>query len=300
MAETTKTGNDPKTVKPKPVMRSRVSLWFLLVVGILALVGGGAVLAVTGRSIPVPDWIVARAEARLTGALAGQGSVGIGGADLLVDEGWVPRLRLRDVVLASAAGTQMLSLPDIRVTLSRDDLLAGRFQPVQLRVLGANLTLRRTKAGAVTFDLSANEVAVPQANGLPGSVPAVLELIDRAFAVPELAKIEGIKAEGLMVTLDDARAGRVWRIENGRVDLTQTLQNMAVAIDLSWTHDVAKSSRAEMSFAAAKGSGTAQLSVRLSDVPAADVATQAPALAWLAPLEAPISGSLRRNWVDRG
>ncbi len=281
----------------RPGRKARVKLFLLLL--LVGLVGGAAVLALTGRSVPVPHWVVDRAEVRVNEVLNGQGSVHLGGADLLVDSGWAPRLRLRDVELRNAAGLALITLPDLRVVLSKKDLLRGRLQPTDLRIIGANLTLRRDTDGTVHLDLSTGlpgQGIVAANSGGTGGLDQLLLAVDRALSVPFLARIEQIEAEGLNLTLEDARAGRVWRVRDGRLRLTQSEADISVAVALN----LPKAGSAALSITASKGGGGAQFGVSLQDVPAADIATQAAALAWLAPLDAPISGSLRSEIAGDG
>ena len=296
-------------LSPQPVRRHRLRrglLWATLVAWLLVLLGGGAVLAITGRSVPVPHWIVARIEARVNAALTGQGSVAVRGVDLLIDSDWLPRLRLRDVALRDGRGNPVITLPDLRMTVSRPDLIDGRFQPTDLWVRGASLALERLPDGTVRIALDRDR---PEVTGAapppgPGSIGEVLGAIDRAFALPALAGLKRIDASDLTLTLDDQRAGRVWRVTDGQLTLTQTADEVAVAVDLALPLDTAPSvaaamepARAALSLTILKSQGDsvprgARVSASLQSVPAADIATQSAALAFMELVQAPISGSL--------
>ena len=272
---------------------------------LLALVfGGGVMMAVTGRSVPMPVWLVERIEARVNRALAGQGRVVIGAVDLLLEPDWSPRLRFRAVSVQGATGTGLAKLPDVRVTLSPQALLRGIVQPVQLRVIGAQLTARRDAGGAVSLDLagvpdsigatlSNADPAAIDSQGAPGSATEMMAAVDQAFALPILAGLQRFEAEGLVIVLQDARAGRTWRTEGGRLLLTQTPEAVTAAVALDWPNPASKPSRASVEVTLDKRSREVLLSVDMRDVPAADLASQAPALAWLGPLDAPISGDLQ-------
>lgn len=304
-----------KTQSPKPVRTHRFRsglLWAALVLWLLVLLGGGAVLAITGRSMPVPHWVVARIETRVNAALSGQGSVAVRGVDLLIDSDWLPRLRLRDVSLRDGAGNPVISLPDLRMTVSRPDLIEGRFQPTELWVRGASLALQRGADGAVRIALDRDTTVVPDHIPAPapspppgpGSVGQVLDAIDRAFALPALAGLDRIEASDLTLTLDDQRAGRVWRVTDGQLTLTQTRDEVAMAVDMSLPLRSAPTAaaatvpaRAALSLTVlkshgGKNPGGARVTVSLQSIPAADIATQSAALAFMALVQAPISGSL--------
>lgn len=277
----------------------RPARWLAIILLLLALFGGGLIVAVTGRSLPMPVWLVERIEARINQALAGQGQVVIGAVDLLVEQDWSPRLRFRSVSVQAASGTGLAKLPDVRVTLSADALLHGKVQPKQLRVIGAQLTARRAEGGAVSLDLGIGSESVsanpgsPDGNRAPGSAAEVMAAVDRAFALPILAGLQRFEAEGLVMVLEDARAGRSWRTEGGHLLLTQSPDAVSAAIALDWPNPAANPSRAAIDVSLNKRTREVLLSVNMRDVPAADLASQAPALAWLGPLDAPISGDLQ-------
>ena len=312
----------------RPHRLRRVVLWFTVALWCLVLLGGGTILAVTGRSVPVPQWVVERIQTRVNASLTGQGSVDVAGVDLLVDGNWVPRLRLRDVTLRDAGAQPVLTLPDLRVTFSRQDLMQRRFQPTMLWVKGASLALQRLPDGSVRIALGSQgatpvgpgravtaPVTVPVTAGQaaappgPGSIGEVLAAIDHAFALPALAKLTRVEASDLTLTLDDQRAGRQWQVRDGALVLTQTATDIALAVDLSLplaTEDQATNRAASPSPQPAQVAlsltfvksvdgglpGPARVSAALRAVPAQDLATQSAALAFMQLVTAPISGAL--------
>ena len=298
----------------RPHRLRRFALWFTVGLWLVVLMGGGFVLAVTGRSVPVPHWVVDRVQTRVNQALTGQGSVDLAGVDLLVDGNWVPRLRLRDVKLRDAGGHPVLTLPDLRVTFSRQDLMQRRFQPTMLWVKGGSLALQRLPDGSVRIALGSDGAAPePDANPTPppgpGSIGDVLAAIDQAFALPVLANLTRVEASDLTLTLDDQRAGRQWQVQDGALVLTQTATEISLAVDLSLpvaTQDQTTSAivnpspqpaQAAFSLSLVKSvaggpPGPARIAAALRAVPAQDIATQSAALAFMQLIKAPISGAL--------
>lgn len=272
--------------------RGRFGLWLLLSLVLLAAAGVVGLLALTGRPLPAPGWAVARVEARLDAALAGRGRVTLGAAELVVDEGFVPRVRLREVRLTNPAGATLALLPDLRVTLKPQPLLRGRIEPRSLRIDGASIVLRRDADGA--FDLALGGAMLQGSAGLRDrDFAGLVGHVDEILAGPVLGGIERIEAQRLDLRLDDARSGKVWRVTDGRMAVTQD----ARAVDLSLGFDLASGggapASAVLTFTTRKHSPEAEFAATVSNVSARDLAAQSPALAWLGVVDAPISGSLR-------
>ena len=289
----------PRQLHPLRLLVGKVVMLSLL----LAVLGLG-LMALTGRSISVPAWVVTRLETRVNTALGGQGRLEVGGVDLLVDADWVPNVRLRDVVVANQRGEPVLSLPDLRLSLAKSALLERRLQLQSLRISGASLTLRRGEDGTIRLDMANRQPAAAtplpiRAIG-PGSLPDVLGAIDRAFALPALAGIETIEADGLTVTLDDARAGRVWRATEGRMTLLQTPSEISINVDVAMPGAGAAAAGVSVAFSMIKGTRVASLVASITDLASGDIATQSAALAWMGLLDAPISGTLRADVAKDG
>ena len=106
--------------KPKPAKRHRTGLtarlfWLFVIFGLIF-----AALALTGKPIPMPVWLVAEIEQRANTALAKtmpEAALALGGVEITVDSDWVPRLRLEDVRLLKPGGQALVTLPDLRLTL---------------------------------------------------------------------------------------------------------------------------------------------------------------------------------------
>ncbi len=279
---------------PKPHWR-HPGLWlFLLAVVLLVLVNIG--LGLTGKAIAVPAWVVERIEVRANAALAGIASAKVGGAELLVDAHFVPHVRLRAVELFSAGGARIAILPDLRTTLRAQPILRGKLEPRSLSIYGAQIALRRLPDGSLDLSVGTDVAGAAEAIG----PVEVVKAIDAAFALPVLSGVEQITVEGLDLRFRDDRSGQVWNAAGGWLALTQTAAE--IGIDLGFTLEEAgrRQARAQLSFTSVKASPEATLSARITDVSARDLAAQSPALAWLAALDAPISGSIRSGIAADG
>lgn len=281
-----------------PRKRGRFGLWLLLSLVLLAGLGVLGVLGLTGRPLPAPDWLVARIEARVNAAIAGQGRMTLEAAELVVDEEFVPRVRLRGLRAFTVAGAPLADLPELRITFKAQPMLRGKLEPRRIRVGEASITLTRDATGALGLSLAGGEAAF---EGVAAGSPAeILDAIDRAFAAPLLAGIERIEADRVAITLDDARSGKVWRVSDGRMTLVQTPRDVSISLGFSLAGIGDSPAEAELSFTTLKTSPAARFGASVAGVSASDLAAQSTALAWLSVLDAPISGSFRGGIDEAG
>lgn len=282
---------------PPKLRRKRKLLWFLSrhlfaalvsTVIVVVVIGAVAFLAISGRPVNAPDWVVDKVEARVNDALAGQGRMDLRGIELTIDKGLVPRLRLRDMALWTKDGQSLVLLPDVRTTLDAAALMRGTIRPQRLRISGGALTAHRRVDGS--FDLN---IGAPQgAHQRGASLTDLLESLDAVFATPALSALESAEITGLELVLKDDRAGRLWRVKDGTLNFSQTPDNLAIALGFDMETAMPRKARAELEILSNKTSPRAALTARVTGVPSADLAAQVPALAFLAALDAPISGSL--------
>lgn len=279
----------PKPARPRRRRRARIGLWLLLSLGLLAAGLGFGALALTGKAIPLPVWAVAEAEARLNRGLAGLGNaaLSVGAIDITVGSDWVPRLRLQNLVLAGPNGATILSLPEARLAFDPEALLQGAVRARSLVLVGARVALRRDAEGRFDLELGSG-AAGPQL----GSFAALLDAVDAGFALPALSRLQRIDAEAMTLTLDDARAKRVWQVGDGRLTLENRESEIAMELGLTLVSAGQAPAQAVLNFTTQKASAEARIRATIDGVPARDIAAQAPPLAWLAVLDAPISGRL--------
>lgn len=262
-------------------------------VAVLAMV---VVFALSGRPLSAPRWVIERAEAALDAGMEGQGSVHIAGLELMLGPQLRPGIRLRDMTVADQAGQIRARMPEVNVSLASDAFLRLEFRPETLRLSGVRMNLRRLEDGSLDMNIGGDG----QGFAAVGSIPELLSAIDRGFRQPLLSGITSVQAEALTLRLDDALSGRVWELTDGRLTLKQTADE--VALDLGFGLGAAgnEPARAAVTFVSRKGSPAARLYGRVEGVPADDIAVQAPALAWLGVLDAPISGEFRMEVSQEG
>lgn len=281
--------------------------WLVLGLTLLTVVITLVLLGLSGRSIPVPDVLVDRIEARANRALAGHGSVNIIGADLVVSAGFVPQIRLSQVTLLSERGQRLATLSDLRGALHGHAFVRGRIEPQRLSVTGARLAIRRLEDG--TFDIAPGAAAF---SGMTRRPADILDALDETLMLPALAGLESVRVEGLAILFDDVRSGQVWTVSGGRLDLTRADGRMAMTLGFDLYGEAGVSSagatapgaaalgHAVLTLETEQANSAARLTATLTGVSARDLAAQVPALAWLGALDAPISGALESGFDAEG
>ncbi len=284
-----------ETNAPPPRRKRRIGIWVLLILVVLAGVLVVAALSFTGRMVAMPAWVNARVEQQLNKAIAPI-TVGLGGVDVFLSQQGVPQVHLRDIVLIDAQTRPIARLPELTATLVGSALLQRKILLKNVALRDARVTLRRNADGFLDLALGEADATVGQAE----SLVEVLDQIDTALTAPVLEAVENIAIEQLSLTYSDARAGRSWRVQDGLMTLEQTEDDVALQVFFSLRNDRGVPSEVALSFSKEKNSHRARMSANFSDMPAVDIATQSPALAFLTVLDAPISGAVRTGVTAEG
>ncbi len=295
---------DPAHTRPPRVKRYHRphrwgTYWLFPTLMFLTLAGLFAGLALSGKLIRLPVWAVVEAEARVNTTLrditGDAASLSIGGAVFVVDEDWVPRLRLEDVRLLEADGATFLSLPELRVAIDPTALVQGKVRLRSLRVVGGAMHLRRLADGQFDVALNLNMKPRPIV-GLSGVVSTLVTLSEH----PVLSYLQRVEAQALSLTIDDQMLGRMWELGDGRLQLGNRADELAIEFGMSVNGGQTNSASAVVTLIAAKADASARMTVTVDRVAAADIATQAAPLAWLAVLDAPISGQIASTLDAKG
>ncbi|MCZ4352374.1 DUF3971 domain-containing protein [Roseovarius aestuarii] len=277
--------------------RRKAGLWSLLSMAVLAGVPTLWVLSYLGTPIVVPDWLRARITERIN-EQTGPVQVELGRMVVIIEKGWQPRLALRNVVLRGPDGVPLARLSELGGTIAPQPLLRGEVQPGSIRLSGLQLNVRRERAGQVGVRLSDATRAGPSAKVDAGpkttlGLQTLIEQLDTALQRPELAALTNIQADNLTLRFEDARAGRAWNVDGGQVTLARAGDDLSIRGDFFLLGERSYATSLEVSYASRIGVDAAEIGVNFEDVPAAELALQSPALAWLGALDAPISGALR-------
>lgn len=278
---------DPDPPKRRSRAR-RVGLWTasgvaLIVIGVLL-----TVLLVLGQTMRAPDWLRDRVEAQVEQHLGGL-QLRFGDVDFVIREGWRPRVRLLDVELSDASGQVIARMADAQASLSMPALLRGRLQPRRILLSGASATLRRDRDGALS--LSFGDAAAPM---LPArTMPELIEQADRIMLLPAWSSLTGVDMQALTLRYEDARQGRGWTLDGGRVRLNRDGNDLTLSSSFSLLSGRDYASLVEANYASVIGETEARFGISVQDIPAEDIAAQSVVVGWLKPLRAPISGAMR-------
>ncbi|MFD2739853.1 AsmA-like C-terminal region-containing protein [Sulfitobacter aestuarii] len=286
---------DAPRKRRRPKLR-RAGLWSLIGVLVFAGVAAGAVMLMIGRPLSPPHWLQQRIETRIATAMP-QARVSFGEMVFVLDEGWRPRVRLRDVVLRSPAGAEIVSFNEIRASFAFEPLLRGEIQPRRLALSGVFVTLRRDAEGRVA--LSAGAGPRPPMRRA-GTVPELIGGIDEVLQQPSLQALRSVDLQALTLRYEDAVSQRGWTIDGGRLSLSREDDHLALAADLALLGGGAGVASLSANYDSRIGETAAAFGVSFDGVAARDIAAQSPVFAWLDVLRAPISGSVRSGLRSDG
>ena len=246
-------------------------------------------LVLSDRAVPLPDSLRQDIEASLSERLP-DGSVRIGALAVTLGRDLAPRVWMSNVSLGDTGGGGVAVLNGVSARLSPGALLRGRLAAEEVQLNGAQVTVRRAADGNFAFR------GAGSASGAALSLPDLIAGLDLALTQGPLASIQNISAERVVLTLEDARSGRIWQATNAVLQLRRVENGLTISASsdvFNGTDDVAE---VQVSFSFDEGTRDIGVGMRLVDVPAADIAIQSPVLSWLGVLDAPISGAMRAEY----
>lgn len=273
----------------------RAAVWALGLVSVVAVSLSLLVVVLIGRTLTAPDWVRDRIETRIERNLAGMQIV-FGDVEMVVNEGWRPRARLRDVTLSDADGRVVLALADAEASLAMRPLLQGQVQPKVIALSGAFATVRRAADGAVSVAVGPEAAQVGQA----ADFAQLLGAIDTVLLRSELAALTELELNALTLRYEDARSGRAWTVDGGQISLERSGADLRIGGNFSLLSGRDFATTIELNYATQIGETAAEFGALVQDIAAQDIASQGVALAWLDVLRAPISGALRGGVSEDG
>ena len=250
------------------------------------------VLALSERILPIPDVLRAEIEKRANAQMSGP-PLRLGAMSLGVGRDGVPELYLSDVRLGERAGMAAAELNRIGAKISPGRLLRGELSATELVLVGAQITLRRNADGSFAFQTG-------QEGDQEQNISSVLERLDRTLATPALASLSTVEAEGIVLSLEDARSGRIWQATNATAVFRRSSTGLSVSINSDVFNGTDQIAGVQLSMAQNRATRNVDMGIRLTDMPGADIALQSPVLSWLSVLDAPISGSVRTQLDETG
>lgn len=266
----------------------RFGLWTMALVLNLFTIALILAVLLVDQTMRAPQWLRVMIEERVERSLGGL-EIAFGDVDFVVNKGWRPRVRLRDVVLSEATGRVIVELADIEASLALRPLLNGKVQPKQIELTGAFATLRRDRSGRFSLLLADPAAPVREAAGLAQMV----EQSGQVLRQPQLAALTGVKLNALSLRYEDALQGRAWTLDGGSILLQRDGDTLELSSQFSILSGRDYASAVEINYSGRIGSAEGEFGFVMTDVPAQDLAAQAVPLGWLNVLDAPISGALR-------
>ncbi len=282
--------DDNAQTKPKSRRRWGAGRWMLFVLALVSFTGGAVLISATGTRFTAPDWLRAKVTERINRDIHGF-SVAFGEVSLVVSHDWVPRLSLQDVTLRDAAGLRLANLSNVRSAVALGPLLRGNLQPASIHLSGARVTLRRSASGGVRLSVGGTAPPVEEAETFVALADRLEEFLQR----PHFADLRRVEASNLTLRYEDARAGRAWTVDGGRLEMTRDGDDLRIRGDFALLGARDYATTLEMTYTGRIGQAAADFGVSFEDMPARDIATQSPGLSWLEALQAPISGALRAS-----
>ncbi len=285
----------PSKARPAPRRRrhGRVGLGMVMTLTFAGLLFLLLFLSLSGRTVVIPETLRAAVEERINGDLEGA-PLSLGGMRFGVGRDGIPLIFLDDVRFADLAGGAVAELNRIGASLSPSRLLRGQIAASNLALAGAQITVRRAVDGSFAFQ------SQQLAEGESQSLPDLLARVDQVLETGALASLEEVHAAGVVISLEDARSGRIWQATNANAVLRKTADGLTVSVTsdvFNGTDDIAA---VQLSLSHSRTTGHATLGFAMKDMPAADMALQSPVLSFLGVLDAPISGSVRTELDETG
>lgn len=280
---------------PKRRRRRRIVGWscgsVLMVIAGLAL----AAYLLIGREVTAPQWVQARLEARLS-QMVPEGSVRFGSVSVEVSNRLKPRVLMLDVEVLDVNDRPILALGELETGLAARPLLEGKMRLGKLRMSGAEVNMRRRADGSFDVAFGASLPEVEQA-----ATPAeMIANLDALLTSLELEHLREITADALILRFEDARVGRAWTVDGGRVSLIRDGEDLRIRGDMALLGGHQFVTTVETNFESRIGETTAQFGMSFEDMVGPDIAVQSAAVAWLEAVQAPISGALRGSITDDG
>jgi hypothetical protein len=286
-----------KRPKRKPHQHvARFGLWSVLLMALALVALIGAIYLSMGQPLRAPGWLQARIEARIALELPTV-EVTMDEMVLVVEEGWRPRVRLRNVRIGTLDGAEILSLNEFKAGVALRPLFNGLVQPQTISLSGVVATLRRDVQGRVALSAGLGPATLSRE---AATLPQLIAQLDDLLQRPALNALTQAELRTLTLQFEDLRAGRSWTVDGGRLLLARTGDDLTLTADLALLSGGAGVATLAANYASRIGQTAAEFGVSFDGVAAGDIASQGPAFAWLGVLRAPISGSVRSGLKASG
>ena len=290
----------PDTVKTRSRHLGRGMMWLLNaalgMVTVAVLVLGGTVLYLKSNAVTAPDWARRIIEARIAEELP-QARVSFGEMAFLMEESWRPRVRLRNVAVHAVSGEELIRFHEFKATFSTSQLLQGRARPKEMALTGIVARVQRGADGSVSVQTGLTGFGAERE---AATLPELIGQVDDVLLSPALGVLHDVDLRALTLRFEDARSGRVWTMDGGRIKLVREGDALRINADLAVLDGGVGVATLAANYTSRIGETAAEFGMTFEDVGAQDIAAQGPAFAWLGVLKAPISGSVRAGLNAEG
>ncbi|MEM7731409.1 MAG: hypothetical protein AAF280_01330 [Pseudomonadota bacterium] len=283
--------------KPRKSRLKRAAIWVTgstMVLCVLAVIG---LMSLVGNRIALPEWARAQISERINGDIDGM-ALAFGDLSILVEDDWMPQLAMQNVVISDAVGTPLVQLSDVQTTTGLGGIWEGELRPSTIRLAGIQLLVRRDADGQINFQLGGSGGTA--SDGRAAGIDGFIDWMDRFASRDRYAQLSRVSVENLAIRYEDARSGQAWNVDGGQIDFTRDGNSLVMDADLTLLGNRGFATTMGMSLRSDIGSGATDMTFTFEDMPAQDIAGQAPALSWLRALDAPISGGLSAQLDENG
>ena len=220
---------NPSTNPTKARSGRRTLIWAVVVVALVLAGGVGGAFGIKGRSFTAPDWLRVRIVAQIEDALPDL-DVSIGRVVVSLADDWRPGFALRDLRVNSLQGTEIIAVSGVSGAVDKAALFEGRLGLTSLEASGVFLTLLRTADGSVTLRAGAQPLAASRK--APDLARLVADL-DEFLLRPAISGLTAVTVDGVILRYEDARAGRAWTVDGGRLRFNRKGLALQIAADLA-------------------------------------------------------------------
>ncbi|MGF1551658.1 MAG: hypothetical protein ACFBWO_04040, partial [Paracoccaceae bacterium] len=289
-------------------------LWRLGVaaVAILLLGLGLFALALARGPVPLPG-LAPLAERAFAGVRDGVG-VEIGAVRLSLVEGRLALDLLEVGLIDAPTGETLLAVPRLTARFSAEALLLGRLAPVSVTAIGPVARLVRERDGRFRVDIGADGTgldgtgsaarppASPATDG--GGFEAVRRLVEglagRAPPPPGAEVLERAGIEDATVVFRNAATGTVWRAEGASLAIERGAAGLSGEARVPVSTGGGETTVLVATGTMARDRPDARLALEIEDLRLDGLGREIAEVAWLAPVEAPLSGRLAARLAADG
>ncbi|MEM8592843.1 MAG: DUF3971 domain-containing protein [Pseudomonadota bacterium] len=279
---------------------ARNKRWPWISLGLLIILALGVFVALArlqAQPIPAGMWLTERLEGEVD-ALLPEAGLSFRSIRLGMDENYHPQIYLDDVTITRSDGVPLADLRSVQGDLSIGALLQGEVELRRVAFSGVVILVERTRDGTFDFKLGEASGNGFEMRGMSSMDEAMTEL-DNVLERPGLRGLSEIRAEGISVNYADAMSGQTWIGDAGDLRIFRDGRDVLLTADAALL--TGRGELTTISFTVDRDAEEgASLSLILEDAAAADIASQAPALAWLSVVDASVSGALRVDLSREG